>query len=181
MEATMNTQTGIATGRLLSRLGTRGFLGQRSVRLLVPLLFGMAVIVPPQSYLQVVEKLRDAGSYVDFMRLYFSGSHGFCQQSDCLVLPTWNHLWSVAYLWVYTVLLHFGIRLMPGLPAVLRSFVELRLADVGVLVWPALYFVVARVLLAGRFPTTYAVAGDSDRDPRKARPLAATWVPQDIN
>ncbi len=152
--------SGVATGYLLDAQGTRGFLGQRSVRLLVPLLFGMAVIVPPQSYLQVVEKLRYAGSYLDFLRLYFTGYHGFCQPSGCLALPTWNHLWFVAYLWVYTVLLHFGIRLMPGLPTALRSFVELRLAGVGVLVWPALYFVVARVLLAARFPTTYAVVGD---------------------
>jgi fucose 4-O-acetylase-like acetyltransferase len=92
--------SGVATAYLFERRSARGFLGQRSVRLLVPLLFGMAVIVPPQSYLEVVEKLSYAGTYADFLKLYFTAYHGFCRGSDCLILPTWNHLWFVAYLWV---------------------------------------------------------------------------------
>ena len=47
--------SGVATAYLLSRTA-KGLLGSRSFRLLVPLLFGMLVIVPPQSYLEVVEK-----------------------------------------------------------------------------------------------------------------------------
>ena len=61
--------SGVATGYLLERQGARGFLGRRSVRLLVPLVFGMLVIVPPQSYLEVVEKVQYAGSYGEFLRL----------------------------------------------------------------------------------------------------------------
>lgn len=152
--------SGVATGYLLDRQGARGFLGQRSIRLLVPLLFGMAVIVPPQSYLQVLEKAGYAGSYLDFYQLYLSAYHGFCRGSDCLILPTWNHLWFVAYLWVYTAVLYVGLRLMPGLPAALRGFVERRMTGVGVLVWPAAYLVIARLTLAVWFPTTYAVVGD---------------------
>ena len=30
--------------------------------------------------------------------------HGFCRGDDCLVMPTLNHLWFVAYLWVYTMI-----------------------------------------------------------------------------
>lgn len=41
--------SGVATGYLLDAQGVHNFLGSRSVRLLVPLAFGMAVIVPPQS------------------------------------------------------------------------------------------------------------------------------------
>jgi glucans biosynthesis protein C len=152
--------SGVATGYLLDRQGVRGFLGQRSVRLLLPLLFGMAVIVPPQSYLQVVEKAGYAGSYVDFLRLYFTGYHGFCQHSDCLILPTWNHLWFVAYLWVYTAVLYVGMRWLPGAPAGLRNFAERHLAGVGVLVWPVAYLVIARVFLAARFPANNALVGD---------------------
>ena len=152
--------SGVATGYLLDREGVRGFLGRRSVRLLVPLVFGMAVIVPPQSYLQVVEKLGYAGSYVDFWKLYITGYHGFCQKSDCLALPTWNHLWFVAYLWVYTVVLYAGIRLLPRIPAGLRGFAERRLAGMGVLVWPAVYFGSARLFLSGRFPANGALVGD---------------------
>ena len=38
--------SGVATGYLLAR-GAGNFLGQRSIRLLIPLAFGMLVIVPP--------------------------------------------------------------------------------------------------------------------------------------
>jgi glucans biosynthesis protein C len=152
--------SGVATGYLLDRQGVRGFLGQRSVRLLVPLIFGMALIVPPQSYLQVVEKLGYQGTYLEFWRLYLTGYHGFCQGSDCLVLPTWNHLWFVAYLWVYTLVLYFGVLILPGAAARLRSFAEQRLAGVGIVLWPLVYLALIRVLLAPRFPQTHALVGD---------------------
>ena len=87
--------------------------GQRSKRLLLPLLFGMAVIVPPQSYFEVVQQHGYAGSYLDFMRLYLSGYGGFCKAgSACLILPTWNHLWFVAYLFVYTAALWALLRVL---------------------------------------------------------------------
>jgi hypothetical protein len=70
----------------------------------VPLIFGMFVIVPPQAYFEVVEKVAYQGSYGEFMRLYVQGYHGFCRGNDCLRLPTWNHLWFVAYLWAYTMM-----------------------------------------------------------------------------
>ena len=53
--------SGVATAYLLARQA-REFPGPRSVRLLIPLLFGMLVIVPPQSYLEVVEKLHYAAA-----------------------------------------------------------------------------------------------------------------------
>jgi hypothetical protein len=152
--------SGVATGYLLARQGVKNFLGSRSFRLLVPLVFGMAVIVPPQSYLQVVEQAGYAGGYADFWRLYITGFHGFCKQSDCLILPTWNHLWFVAYLWVYTAVLYIVVRLLPRIPAWLRNLAEHRLAGVAVLVWPAVYLVVARLVLAGRFPANHALVGD---------------------
>src|ERR1700760_3617998 len=119
--------SGVATAYLLERKGTQNFLAQRSARLLIPLVFGMAVIVPPQSYLQVVEKLAYSGSYLDFLRLYFSAYRGFCKDGDCLILPTWNHLWFVAYLWVYTVVLYVIVRALPASIRWLRNFAASRL------------------------------------------------------
>jgi glucan biosynthesis protein C len=152
--------SGVATGYLLDRQGVRGFLGQRSVRLLVPLIFGMAVIVPPQSYLEVVEKIAYPGSYADFWKLYVTGYHGFCRGSDCLRVPTWNHLWFVAYLWVYTVVLYVGVLILPGAASWLRRFAERRLTGVGVLLWPIAYLAFVKVALSGHFPATHALVGD---------------------
>src|SRR5205085_2301003 len=58
----------------------------------------------PQSYLQVVEKLGYAGSFAAFYEThYFTFGKAFCPEA-CLTLQTWNHLWFVAYLWAYTMI-----------------------------------------------------------------------------
>ena len=152
--------SGVATGYLLARQGTRRFLGQRSSRLLIPLAFGMLVIVPPQSYLEVVEKVGYAGSFAEFFRLYITGFHGFCRGSDCLIMPTWNHLWFVAYLWVYTLVLYAAVRLAPPIIPWLRRLAERRLAGLGILLWPVAYLCAIRLGLAPRFPQTHALLGD---------------------
>src|SRR6202023_2764439 len=105
--------SGVATGFLLARQGAGHFMGRRSTRLLIPLIFGMLVIVPPQSYLEVVEKLSYAGGFAVLYRLYITGVHGFCPGWECPIIPTWNHLWFVAYLWVYTLVLYIAVRIAP--------------------------------------------------------------------
>jgi hypothetical protein len=152
--------SGVATAYLLERKGTKGFFGQRSIRLLVPLIFGMAVIVPPQSYLEVVEKLGYPGSYADFYNLYLTGYHGFCKGTDCLILPTWNHLWFVVYLWVYTLVLYVGVRCVPRFVPGVRRFVDRALAGGGALLWPIVYLMVIGITLSGRFPANHALVGD---------------------
>ncbi|TMQ11857.1 MAG: acyltransferase [Deltaproteobacteria bacterium] len=85
---------GAATAIALERRSIRTFAVDRIKRLLVPLLYGMLVIVPPQIY---VERLAAGytGSYFEFypsvfeFRSYPEGSFG------------WHHLWFVAYLFVY--------------------------------------------------------------------------------
>src|SRR3546814_10776260 len=80
-------------------------LGARSWRLLVPLAFGMLVVVVPQAYYEVVEKMPGGyhDGYLAFWGRYLRADGSFCRDGQCLLLPTWNHLWFVAYLWVYTV------------------------------------------------------------------------------
>jgi glucan biosynthesis protein C len=152
--------SGVATGFLLARQGSAHFLGQRSTRLLIPLIFGMLVIVPPQSYLEVVEKLRYAGGFAEFYRLYITGFHGFCRGGECLIMPTWNHLWFVAYLWVYTVVLYACVRMAPPLIPWLRRLAERRLSGLGILFWPLAYLCAIRLGLAPRFPANHALIGD---------------------
>ena len=152
--------SGVATGFLLARQGSGGFLRLRSKRLLIPLVFGMLVIVPPQSYLEVVEKLRYAGGFAEFYRLYITGFHGFCRGSDCLIMPTWNHLWFVAYLWVYTVVLYIALRLAPPVIPWLRRLVERRLSGVRILTLPLAYLCAIRLGLGDRFPSNHALLGD---------------------
>ncbi len=163
--------SGAATAFLLARAradadargGRPRFLGVRSWRLLLPLLFGMLVVVPPQSYLEVVEKLPGGyhDGYLAFWARYLSADDGFCRGGDCLVLPTWNHLWFVAYLWVYTVVLWALVRFAPGALAVAGTrLAALLRSPAGVLLWPALFFAAARIALVGVFDSTHALVDD---------------------
>lgn len=142
--------------------GRPGFLAARSWRLLVPLLFGMAVVVPPQSYYEVVEQLPGGyhDGYLAFWARYLGGDGSFCDADGCLVLPTWNHLWFVAYLWVYTVVLWLGWRLAG--PRLERAGIRVDrwLSGWGLLLWPAAALALARLLLVGRFGSTHALVDD---------------------
>ena len=151
--------SGVASRFLLAKTGAARFLRQRSIRLLVPLLFGMLVIVPPQAYFEVVEKLAYSGDYADFMRLYLSGYRGFCRE-DCLIMPTWNHLWFVAYLWVYTLVLG-ALAAIPGLrfDALGRRLAQL-LTGWKIIVLPVALLALARIILLPRFEQTHALVDD---------------------
>jgi len=120
----------------------------------------MAVIVPPQSYLEVVEKAHYGGSYLEFLKLYFQAYRGFCRGSDCLVLPTWNHLWFLPYLWTYTVLVLLGL-MLPGARRMFTHPAWGRLVVGGRLLWvPWLVFALLRQHLLARFPTTHDLLHD---------------------
>lgn len=160
--------SGVATAFLLAKSGQdapgrrRGFLGPRSWRLLVPLVFGMLVVVVPQAYYEVVEQLPGGyhEGYLAFWRRYLAADDGFCDANGCLAVPTWNHLWFVAYLWVYTVAVWLLARALPRRLPRVGGALGTRLAGVGLLLWPALALALARLLLVGRFESTHALLDD---------------------
>jgi surface polysaccharide O-acyltransferase-like enzyme len=151
--------SGAATATMLATPRT-GFLRQRSARLLLPLLAGMLLIVPPQSYFEVVQKHGYDGSYLDFMRLYYTGYGGFCRGSSCLMLPTWNHLWFLPYLWCYTVLLWLLLKRWPSMLQDTARIVARHLVGPGLLLWPLVGLAAARLLLFPRFGSTHALLDD---------------------
>ncbi|MBJ7414397.1 MAG: acyltransferase family protein, partial [Niveispirillum sp.] len=97
--------SGVATRFMADRMGPGELARSRLPRLGIPLLFVMAVLVVPQPYYEVVEKIQYDGGFLAFYGRYLSFYQGFCRGDDCLTLPTWNHMWFVAYLLLYTGLL----------------------------------------------------------------------------
>jgi len=102
---------GIATSIALERRTIGAFAADRIKRLLVPLVFGMLVLVPPQIYVERVASGGYTGSYLAFypsvfeLRPYPAGS------------LSWHHLWFVAYLFLYCMLavpLFAGLATAPG-------------------------------------------------------------------
>lgn len=152
--------SGVASSFMLAKIGAGRWMRQRSVRLLVPLVFGMFVIVPPQAYFEVVEKVAYQGSYAQFLRLYVTGYGDFCRGADCLDMPTWNHLWFVAYLWVYTLLLGTAILALGARFETLAAKVASWLTGWRLIVLPVAVLAALRVALLSHFPSTHGLTDD---------------------
>ncbi|MES2152258.1 MAG: acyltransferase family protein [Pseudomonadota bacterium] len=151
--------SGVASRFMLARAGAGTFMRSRSVRLMPPLLFGMLVIVPLQPYFEVLEKLAYQGSLFDFMRLYLSAYHGFCKDG-CLILPTWNHLWFVAYLLAYTLVLGALVAVLGKRLEALGERCAALLGGWKLLALPFAVLALQRLLLMPHFPTTHALVDD---------------------
>ena len=153
--------SGSATAFLLARRPER-FVRLRASRLLLPLLFGMLVVVPPQAYFEVVANLPGGyhEDYLTFWGRYLAADDRFCRDGDCLDLPTWNHLWFVAYLWVYTMALWLLLRFAPGVMAAAGGRIASLLAGPGLLAWPALFLALTRLLMVAVFESTHALLDD---------------------
>ncbi|MGE0151072.1 MAG: acyltransferase family protein [Reyranellaceae bacterium] len=92
----------IAGATIMLALGRRGagaFVLDRLKRLLLPLAFGMLVIVPPQIYFERRQQGRFAGSFWEFLPQAFDGG----AYPDGNV--SWHHLWFLAYVLVLTLVL----------------------------------------------------------------------------
>ncbi|WP_291609985.1 acyltransferase family protein [Bradyrhizobium sp.] len=152
--------SGVATRFMLRKTAAGALLRSRSSRLLIPLVFGMLVIVPPQAYIQIVEALGYPDGFLDFyLKHYFAFGKEFCPK-PCIILPTWNHLWFVAYLWVYTMALGLFVLAIPGATAWIERWLAPLLSGVWLLVVPSLLFAVFRLTLLPNFPSTHALFGD---------------------
>jgi surface polysaccharide O-acyltransferase-like enzyme len=151
--------SGVACGSMLMKMRASAFMRSRSARLLVPLLFGMLVIVPPQAYFEVLEQVGYQGSYLDFMGLYLTGYGGFCKDG-CLDLPTWNHLWFVAYLWVYCMLLGALMLVLGARFDVLAQRIAQQLCGWKLIALPVAVLGAVRMALLSDFPSTHGLFDD---------------------
>jgi hypothetical protein len=152
--------SGAATRFMAKKMGPSELARSRTWRLLVPLLFGMAVIVPPQSYYEVVEKLGYAGDYLAFWARYLSGDASFAPGGERLILPTWNHLWFVVYILAYTLVLAGLIAAARPFLGRLEVLLERALSGSGALLWPIAYLALLRLVVLPHFEVTHALVDD---------------------
>lgn len=145
--------SGYASRALLGKgSGTAGFAANRTARLIVPLLFGMLVVVPVQPWIELTTQrgyTHDFGYFLLHDYLRFGSVNG-------VILPTWQHLWFVAYLWFYTMLLVVLVAVFGRLR--LQALFD-RLFDT-ILVWviPAAWLIVVSAwLFPGIGPTNTLV------------------------
>ena len=147
--------SGVAARFMIDKTTALNFAWSRFNRLFWPLLFGMLVIVPPQSFFQITGHGYH-GDYGDFYIKYLTAYHGWCNAGGCLTVPTWNHLWYVAYLLAYCLI--FAV-LWPVLKRVPMGWAKRLPAWVYVII-PLIYYGFGDYVLDPLFPQTHAFSGD---------------------
>jgi hypothetical protein len=128
------------------------FVASRTSRLLIPLVFGMLVIVPPQTYFEVVEKLGFSGGPAEFYGKYLTASGGWD-----IITPTWNHLWFVAYLFVYTLLI---VAVSPMAKRLPRCWLSTLASGWPIILLPFAWLLLTRATLEPIFDETHALFDD---------------------
>ena len=111
----------------LNRRRSSSYLRERLTRLLVPLIFGILVLIPPQVYVESVSGQSEtvpafAGSFIEFYPHYFDGFYAFGGYFAWMGL----HLWYLLVLFIFSLLTlplfiffktELGQRLISGLAA----------------------------------------------------------------
>ncbi|REH00496.1 acyltransferase family protein [Flavobacterium aquicola] len=91
--------SGMGTSYALSKRTAIQFAFERTKKLLLPLVFGMLVIVPPQVYLEKLSKGLISVSYFNFWPAQaFIGTYPTGNLS-------WHHLWFIPYLLLFSLVL----------------------------------------------------------------------------
>jgi glucan biosynthesis protein C len=154
--------SGIAFGFLRRGLSPWRLIRARSARLLLPLAFGMAVVVPYQPYVQMLAQGLIEPGFGAFLARYYTGGpwpKGAFDGSDFGV--TWNHLWYLPYLWAYTVVLALLSPLLDSGPGQRLRLAFTQLRGAALLVLPVLPLGLYSLTLWPHFPPTHDLIHDA--------------------
>ncbi|MGS0537071.1 acyltransferase family protein [Pseudoalteromonas sp. SaAl2] len=99
--------SGVALRFIVARFSLGMFLTTRSVKILLPLLFGIWFIVPIQLYAQMSQEVGLAMSFWQFYSQFFDLTNTLFEHYQAGVWPhvDVNHLWYLRSLWQFTLLL----------------------------------------------------------------------------
>lgn len=135
----------------------RWLLPSRIARLTIPLIVGMLVVVMPQAYLELRANGEIEPGIWSFYPKYLAMDGSFS-----IITPTWNHLWYLAYMIVYTIVV---VATSPLLVAIEKRF-GVKLGKmvtghtIGLLLLPIVPFVIYRLTLDRLFPVTHTMVDD---------------------
>lgn len=150
--------SGIALHFAIDKSRLRQFVPHRFVRLLVPIVFGMLVVCAPQAYFELFTKGETGPDFWAFYGQYLDFDMEFS-----ILTPTWNHLWYVVYILVYTLAVAALLPLLRRLEQPMEVlFGWLGRGERGwrLLLVPTLPFLCYALMLAPHFPSTHAFYND---------------------
>jgi glucans biosynthesis protein C len=137
--------SGAGTYMALSKRTAGQYVGERAKRLLIPLIFGMFVIVPPQIY---YEHIKEYNGYFDFYKTVFN----FIPYPEGSF--SWHHLWFIAYLFLFSLIaLPFLLYLRSEKSlAFRRNITRILSSPAGILFVPGPIILATQALLRPYFP-----------------------------
>ena len=99
--------SGISIRFVLQKVFIYRFISIRTLRLLLPLLFGILVIVPPQLYVEMTGNGDLHMSYWQFMQHFYGSDSQVFDKYTSGVFPhiDVNHLWYLRELWTFSIVL----------------------------------------------------------------------------
>lgn len=99
--------SGIAIRFILVKVSLLRYTLVRSLRLLLPLFFGVLVVVPPQLYVEMTANGALNMSYWQFYLAMFTDNNSLFENYQPGIWPHWdvNHLWYLRSLWEYSIAL----------------------------------------------------------------------------
>jgi hypothetical protein len=156
--------SGAAVSFLLVNQSWWRFIGRRVPILLLPLLFGMLVVVVPQVYVEANSKgIINCPNYWHFWYAYLDqNSSEFASHKTIGAMQlTWNHLWFLPYILAYTLIvwavypLITAARLMP----LWRWFAN-KTPMLGVVILPIVISYFLGKLLDDKYPVTHDFVHD---------------------
>ncbi len=108
--------SGLAISFVWGRYSPGRLALRRIWRLLVPTVFGMAVVVAPQPYFEALNKGVIEPGFFDFWARYlsFQDFPGEAWGGENYIVWTWNHLWYLPYVLFYTLVAIPVIALLEG-------------------------------------------------------------------
>ncbi len=135
--------SGFATAAMLQRFASVGaFFRERSRRLLIPLIFGALVLVPPQGWV----RMEMAGHHETPMHFLVHEEFAFARIAGQF-FPNWEHLWFLGYLWAYTGLLAAVLILWPDWKAKAAPIATWLSQGARLLIVPLVVLATARLAL----------------------------------
>ncbi|MEW6508786.1 MAG: acyltransferase family protein [Bacteroidota bacterium] len=149
--------SGIVVYHSLGKRSGGKFLLERTKRLLVPLVFGMLVIIPPQIYFERISNGVHYANYWEFWKTVF----------NFVPYPlggsiSWHHLWYVLYVFSYSIIalplfLFLKSEKSLGLRNRLNGFIKNHPNSIYLIFIPLLLF---SLTLSDRFPITHGFFDD---------------------
>jgi len=146
--------SGVASRFLIARLGAGPFAIDRARRLLPVILFAMFVVIPPQTFIELVDKGVWHGDYWTFWTTQYLPANQALVRPLHKTMPTWDHVWFVVYLFFYTLFFALGFAITR------RAIGRHRIPIAILLIAPAIWLALTNLVILYKFPETKALVND---------------------